>query len=513
MSGPFARLLGVALAAAGCAAPAPPPPTAPGRAVPVAPVRLGTGRWQGSEAVTALAVSPNGAWVAVGDAAGTVTLRDGRDGSVAEILEDHARAVSALAFSPDGTLLASVAMDGRVLVRRLADGSVLTESASGETGSYSFGCLAFRPDGSALLVGGVDAGLRCIEVAPGGGAASWDLATWGVCAVEFSADGALAVAGGGDGSVKVLDGATGRIVRTHRDPKPDWTPWPRGVAFVGSGGAVLAVRRDGLVGRWSADGSGGQVSEDPSTTFSLGRLSPAGDRMAVAAGDGTLRWLDAGTGEERRRDGVARRALLALAFTADGGRVAVAGEDGAVRLLDTGTGGVVAGPDGHLGPVYAVAASADGTRVATGGRDGTARLWDAATGREIATLCACPGPVYAVAFSADGREIAAGGWDGLLRRFDAATGAPLGEPERLGREIRALAAAADGAVVAADRPPAPGDPASAVPGLRAALPGGVEVLAVALSADGRVAWAALTDGTVVGQPTATLAAAAGTGSR
>jgi len=457
------------MAFAGCASSTAPGPSA---AAPAAPIRLGSPCWQADEAILALAASPDGRILATGDAAGQVRLLDARSGAVLRTFADHARGVRALAVSPDGDLLASVGAANRAVLRRMADGARIGEVEVSEQGYGFYAAAAFSPDGRILAVGSLGTGVVLLDAASGRETARWSVPGFGAyraSSLSWSSDGTKVVCGCADGSVKVLGAFTGRVLRDHRDAKESWNPWFVFAEMVDPSGALAAVRYDGNLDRWDADGAGGTLLADPEMKFPAAALSPAGDRIAVAARDGTLRWLDPAAGTEVGRFQVSRRALLAVAFVGGPDRIAVAGEEGVIRVLDARTGAVLAGPEGHIGPVYSVAASPDGSRVATGGRDGTVRVWDAATGRELeCSQFPYDRPVYSVGFSKHDVEVDAGA---------AYSGG--GETE----------------------------PADTVPGLREALEPGVEVLAVSLSPDGHTAWAARTDGTVVGYDLAALRAA------
>jgi WD40 repeat protein len=69
-----------------------------------------------SDTVEAIAISPDGKWLASGGASKVVAHWDIDQGSVLQNLAGHSEAVRALSFSPDGKLLASSSNDGTVKV-------------------------------------------------------------------------------------------------------------------------------------------------------------------------------------------------------------------------------------------------------------------------------------------------------------------------------------------------------------------------------------------------------------
>jgi WD40 repeat protein len=98
-----------------------------------------------------------------------------------------------------------------------------------------------------------------------------------------------------------------------------------------------------------------------------------------------VNWWDAKTAERVRRTGGPGVSVNELAFDAKGTVLAVAGGDGSVRFYDAKSGGAqkLVQPGGN---VFAVELDADGKRVATGNAAGMTQLWDVADARLLVTL-------------------------------------------------------------------------------------------------------------------------------
>jgi WD40 repeat protein len=151
-------------------------------------------------------------------------------------------------------------------------------------------------------------------------------------------------------------------------------------------------------------------------------FSPNGERIALAATDGTVWAADAVEGKEPVR--LSRHADLVsgVTFSPDGQHIASAGWDGVVQICQSTSGTAILPPlKGHDGRVQAVAYHPDGRRLASAGWDATVKVWDARTGEATQTLRGHLSPVYAVAFSPDGRLLASAGSNGNLKIWDVKT--------------------------------------------------------------------------------------------
>lgn len=122
-----------------------------------------------------------------------------------------------------------------------------------------------------------------------------------------------------------------------------------------------------------------------------------------------------------------------LAFSPAGNQLASASHDGTIRLWDTATGQPITMLTGHSDRVTSVVYSPDGARLISGGWDGTVRVWDIASGQQIGAF-EHGAEINTVAVTYDGTRVAAGGinpegggLDGRVRVWDVASGQLLGE--------------------------------------------------------------------------------------
>jgi hypothetical protein len=166
-------------------------------------VRVLTGH---STEVGAVAVAPDGSWLATGDN-GTVRVWDVATGQQRSALSGHTGWVNAVAVAPDGSWLATSGDDdGTVEVWDVATGQQRA-ALTGHTRGVS--AVAVAPDGSWLATG--DNGtVEVWDVATGQQRAALTGHTRGVSAVAVAPDGSWLATGDDDGTVRIWDVATGQ---------------------------------------------------------------------------------------------------------------------------------------------------------------------------------------------------------------------------------------------------------------------------------------------------------------
>lgn len=125
----------------------------------------------------------------------------------------------------------------------------------------------------------------------------------------------------------------------------------------------------------------------------------------------------------------------------------LAGHDQIVRIWDASSWRPKATLVGHDRRIEAVTVAPDGSWLGTGSADGTVKVWDTATWRFKATLTSNARWVMAVAAAPDGRWLAAGSGDGTVRIWEAANWS-ASAMMRVDNEVRACAWIAAGAVAA-----------------------------------------------------------------
>ena len=407
-------------------------------------------------AMNAVAIAPDGTWLATGGSDGMVRIWDPATGQQRTRLTGHAGPVYAVAVAPDGTWLATGGSDGTVRIWDLATGqqrthftrqTVIAAVAVAPDGTWlaaggSDGIvwiwdpmtgqqrarltghagpvypIAIAPDGTWLAVGGQDGTVRIWDPVTGQRCTHLTSHT-GVAAVAIAPDGSWLVTGGSDGMVRIWDLATGRQrtrLTGHTEPVYTAAIAPDGTWLATSGPDKTVRIWDPATGQQRA-----RLTGHTGRVYAVA-IAPDGTWLATGGQDGTVRTWDPATGQQRTHRSGHREPEVAVAIAPDGTWLATGGQDGTVRTWDLATGQQRARLTGHTGRVYAVAIAPDGTWLATGGQDGTVRTWDSATGQQRARLTGHTGRVYAVAIAPDGTWLATGGQDGIVRTWDPATG-------------------------------------------------------------------------------------------
>ncbi len=188
-----------------------------------------------------LAISPDGAWLAVGATGGGVRLTEIATGEHRE-LGSHKDGVSALAFAPTGGLLASGSEDHTIRIWRLDDGSSRSIDASG-AGVLR---LAFSPDAKTLFgLNSLDALVHRWSVETGEAMAPLVGHTGPARGLVFSGDGRKLLTFSDDHTARLFDLATGSSRALPGQGKD-----LNAAAFGPGGHVVVTLSSDGSVRAW-----------------------------------------------------------------------------------------------------------------------------------------------------------------------------------------------------------------------------------------------------------------------
>jgi WD40 repeat protein/DNA-binding SARP family transcriptional activator len=417
----------------------------------------------------ALAFSPDGRTLAVGDGDGSVStllLVNARSRRVrAALSRSGTGTIADITFSPDGrTLVTGDPVAGperapglELVARSAVDGRPIRRSApipagrligyaehgrsllvtSGETRSYLVdprtfqrvrtfplaGAAALPPHGEIAAFGQDDGAVTILDLASGAERSMRQQATGRVTALAFSADGRTLASASDDGSIDIWDVPGATLRETFTGPAA-----PLGLLFSLDGTTLYAGSGDGSVIAWDVSGTrrlgqpfrfapeaergAGPHSPAPDATTSVA-VSPDGVLFATSPGPGRVTiWRTRNQTLVRALHGP-HRGISALAWSHGGGLIAATGADGHTVVWNVATGKIVKvlghGGKWNLG----VAFSPDDRLVATAGEDGLLRVYNLATGRLVVGV-QVRGTLQDLDFSPDGSRVAAAGLAGEI---------------------------------------------------------------------------------------------------
>lgn len=329
--------------------------------------------------ITALGVSPDGTYVAVGTETGKIIVFDRTSGSTVAHLSALTAEVSVLVFSPDGSMVACGSKFGdSLLLYKLDDVSQPKKFP-------------------------------------------WN--KWGVRQVAFSPDGSTIAVGAGDGQVRIWNIAERRLLRIL---KPGVSPLT-GLAFPDPK-TLVTVDPRGTVTEWDWQ------SGSPAKSFAIEpglrrvRITPPDLLLQYGPSGPLVLWdLEAGNREAILDQGRYKGRFTALAFSPDGGRLAAATAEGRILLWTTEAWEETLAWDAHFGAINAVAFSPQGDRLLSAGNDGKARLWALTPEgpEKVLEVAAHSKPISDVDFSPGGTLFLTASVDETVRVWDAETGEPL----------------------------------------------------------------------------------------
>jgi WD40 repeat protein len=394
--------------------------------------------------VWAVAVAPDGTWLATGDSAGTVRIWDADTGAQRAVLPGGELAVWGLAVAPDQTWIACAGGDHAVRIWDVAT----WQGRAVLTGADWLHGLAVAPDGSWLASGDGTA-VRLWDVATGQQKGILAGHTLAVNAVAVAPDGTWLATASYDGTVRLWESTTWQrkaVLTGHDDVVYS-------VAIAPDATWLATAGRDRTVRIWdTATAACRAVLAGHDDEVNSVAIAPDATWLATASDDGTVRLWDAVTGAQRAVLTGHHEQVKTVEIAPDGTWLVSGGRDESARIWSAVPIARPDAPDGRNADVRALAAGPGGAWLATGGNP-RIRTWDAATGHQDAVFGGHDDGVSGLAIAPDGSWLATGGlYDPLVRIWDTATRAQRAELSGHEFGVLTVAVAADGTWLAsADR--------------------------------------------------------------
>jgi eukaryotic-like serine/threonine-protein kinase len=281
----------------------------------------------------------------------------------------HSNAVNAVAWSPDGTRVASAGSDNTVQVWNATDGS---QAFTYHNHSNAVNGVAWSPNGSRIASGSWDNTVQVWKAADGSHVYIYPGHFAVVEAVAWSPDGTRIASGSWDNTVQVWNAADGSNRYTYRGHFNA----VRTVAWSHNGTRIASAGYDQTVQVWNAaDGSNVFTYHGHIDVVNGVAWSPNSTRIASANVDSVVQVWNAADGSHVFTYHGHSSVVEAVAWSPDGTRIASASLDKTVQVWNAADGSHVFTYHGHSDIVNAVAWSPDGTRIASASSDKTVQVW------------------------------------------------------------------------------------------------------------------------------------------
>lgn len=202
-----------------------------------------------------------------------------------------------------------------------------------------------------------------------------------------------------------------------------------GVTYSPDGATIAAGTNYGYIYIWKP-GQGNLITlvghED--TVWGVA-FSPDEQTLISGSYDATIRTWDVTTGQELNvfSFNADTEAVLTVAYSSAGNRIAAAFEDNTIKLIDPVTGNILQSYTDFSDYTWALAFSPDGKYLAAACGDGQFIVWDAISGTRVISMGDDPAGYVSLAFSHAGDTIAVGSYGGNFQVWDWRNGSLLND--------------------------------------------------------------------------------------
>ncbi len=277
--------------------------------------------------------------------------------------------------------------------------------------------LAIRNDGNEVVVGDMNGTMLHIDLAAGATKHTWQEHRGLVGRLAVSPDGKTLLSGSWDATVRFWDFDSGKELF----PSPAHNNMVMSVAFAPDGKTLASGAWDNTAMLWGIDGK--PKSKVTAHEYLVSAVAVQADGTWWSASqDRTLRHWRA-TGEEVGKIAIEGEgaAPTCLALVAKDTSLITGHADGSVRWFDAVSGEQKRSATGHEGSITAIAVDAAGAFVASASADGNVIVWNVEKGEPQHTLAVHKDGVASLTLLGDGVLVSCGG-KGELVRIDGKAG-------------------------------------------------------------------------------------------
>jgi len=401
------------------------------------------------EGLCSLAINPEGTRIAIGHRQRMISIYDAFTLEKLSVLYGHTSLVTALAFSPDSAYLASSAADKTTRIWDLSSNRTVRVFRNHPAAHPPISTV-FSQDGELLAAGNTD-GARLW---------SWRGDTHHVLKghdsyvynVLFNPDSSLIASSDYNKRICIWRALTGELlasiarglgrpylslasngVRSLETVIWDYAAYDHMKSTRTDSGSK-APKQIGFSQNEMRSNVPFIIKSNETRTMSYDRSMVA---VVYASGEVSIR--ETSSDKLIKRLGEHNCKAYTVAFKPDGSRLVSGDISGIIKVWDVENGNELVSFQGHQAEVFSVVYSPDGSRIVSGGNDGVIILWDGTTFEQVATFRGHKSYVHSVAFSPDGTMLVSGSGDKTVRIWDSISRAERMRQIRKVRELQHVA--------------------------------------------------------------------------